>query len=194
MKIRICFTAFAVSFLVVFLNSCAGGPAVQNPGFDISVENRTENVIADITVDVTWQKGGASGGLYHGIHGFNFQVANKTDDIISLVWSKSSLSYNGKSYLPFIEGQKYIDSSSPQSPMVIPANGQTSVAIFSSGQPVYDSPVPGYPYSGGWRLQPINTNEVVIVLSVESNGQNYPYEIKIMQKSLNADAETPTNS
>jgi hypothetical protein len=169
-----------LGLILVFLNACIGGPAVKKPNFDISVSTREERLIADITLDVSWQEGGIAGGLYHGIRGFSLQVANKTDDIISLVWSKSSLSYNGKSYLPFIDGQKYSESSKPQSPTVIPANGTTSISLFSSDQPYYTSPGGGY--SGGWKLMPIETNEIIIILSIESDGHNIPFEIKVVQK------------
>jgi hypothetical protein len=174
----------AVVTVAVFLGSCASMSAVQNPGFDTSVYSKNGDGIAKIDVDVMWQTGGVSGGLYHGIEGFSISVVNKTDDIISLVWSKSSLSYNGKSYLPFIEGQKYSESSTPQNPTVIPANGQTNVNVFSSGQPYYATG-----QYGGWRMSPIDAKEVVIVLSVESQGANYPFEISAKQKNQGENAE-----
>jgi hypothetical protein len=138
------------------------GCATASPGFVSKVNTNFEENIADISIETLWKKDGGMV-VRPGIYGFHLIVKNATDDVISIVWSKSSLSYNGKSYIPFIEGQKYANATSPESPMIVPANGITNVNLFSAGQVTYISG-----QYGGWVLNTIQSTETHIVLCIES--------------------------
>ena len=172
------FFGLLVIMLVISLIGCA---TVPSPGFDVKIEFSTETSVADISVETIWNKGleGFSIGVNApGIKGFAFSVKNLTDDVISIVWSKSALSYNGRSYVPFIDGQRYLNASSPESPMIIPANGLTNVGVYSSGQVNYDGQY-------GWNLYPIDANTVTIILCIESNNNTYNYNITVNSLQTN---------
>ncbi len=91
------------------------------------------------------------------------RFTNNTDKIIRIVWEKSSLSYNGGTYVPFVTGQKYINAGEPLAPSVIPAHGYMEKDVFSSGQVYYVSG-----QYGGWSMRNITASSVTIVICVES--------------------------
>ncbi|MDR2965855.1 MAG: hypothetical protein LBU88_08775 [Treponema sp.] len=155
-----------------FITGCA---IIPSPGYNYEVSTKSETPNAEITIlETRWNKGnkGMPGLGGPGILGFNTSFKNITDDVISIVWEKSTVSYDGKSHIPFIEGQRFINASTPQSPTVIPPNGSTTLFIASAGQANY---VDGY----GWRIFPIYTNTVTLVFCIEQNNKSSFYTINV---------------
>ena len=74
-----------------------------------------------------------------GFGGFYCTFKNNTEKTVRIVWDESSLNYNGSTYVPFIEGQKYIDAQNPMSPAAITKNGSISKGVYSSNQPHYST-------------------------------------------------------
>ena len=64
-----------------------------------------------------------------GTDGYDLAVLNTTDSIIKVNWSKSSISYNGRVYVPFITGQKYIDHNNPMPPSVLASGGAMLIEV-----------------------------------------------------------------
>jgi len=147
--------------LCLLLLSCVSIPDVPLPTFDVGVTSEKNSGLVEISVTTDWQSQGFL--VTEGINGFDISIKNNTDKIVRIVWEKSSLTYNGNSYTPFIEGQKYTNSSEPMAPTVVPAKGQIGKAVFSSGQPYYKSGK-----YGGWRMRTITASDIVIVLCLES--------------------------
>jgi len=158
--------------LALLVLSCASAPIVPPPKFDVVVNSEKSSGLVDITTLVNWRNGDFFS--VEGITGFDISITNKSDKVVRVVWGKSSLSYLGNSYTPFIDGQKYINASEPMSPAVIPAKGQITKSVFSSGQPYYVSGK-----YGGWNMGSIPSRDVTIVLCVESGSIEDYYTISI---------------
>lgn len=170
------FILFVMGFSFLFL-SCVTKPNLPAPTFDVSITSENNTELVEINVATDWQSKGIF--IDEGINGFDISITNRTDKIIRIVWEKSSLTYYGNSYTPFIEGQKYSNSSEPMAPTVIPANGQIGKSVFSSGQPYYKSGE-----YGGWRMRTINAPVILIVLCIES-GEIEDYFTATIKKIYN---------
>lgn len=159
---------------IVFVFGMTFIGCVSSPGFNYDITALSEVSVVDITVETRWNRGtrGMPGLGGPGILGFDTTVRNLTGDVISIVWARSTISYDGRSHMPFIEGQRFIDATTPQDPMIIPPNGSTRVFMSSAGQANF---VQGH----GWRIFPVYTNTMTIVLCIERNNENYFYTIVV---------------
>jgi hypothetical protein len=162
-----------LAITVVVLVSCATTPTVSR-NIDVQIKSETNSGMAEIAVIPTWREKTLF--IAEGYSGFHGSFKNTTDKIVRIVWEKSSISYNGSSSTIFLEGQKYINASEPMSPTVIPAKGSVEKDIFSASQPDYVSGK-----YGGWRMINIPAQDVVIVLCIESGGQEDYYTVSIHQ-------------
>ena len=97
---------------------------------------------------------------------------NTTDSIIKVNWSKSSISYNGRVYVPFITGQKYIDHNNPMPPSVLASGGAMLIEVYSSDQPNYSSDF-------GWMMYAIPSYSSVVTICVEYNDKDTYYVFTI---------------
>lgn len=104
-----------------------------------------------------------------GTSGYMLAVTNTTDGVIRVNWEKSSISYGASSSLIFQEGQKYSESNSPMTPMVVPMGGTLTKAIYSSDQPRYTS-------SFGWSMNVIPSLNTTVMICIE-HGESESYYI-----------------
>lgn len=107
-----------------------------------------------------------------GTDGYDLAVQNTTDSIIKVNWSKSSISYNGRVYVPFITGQKYIDHNNPMPPSVLASGGVMLIEVYSSDQPNYSSDF-------GWMMYAIPSYSSVVTICVEHNDKDTYYVFTI---------------
>jgi hypothetical protein len=152
--------------------SCATTPTTPPPSFKSDIQSEKNSELAIISVTTQWQN--AFLFTSAGISGFSVAIKNNTDKIIRIVWEKSSLSYSGQSFTPFITGQKYTNASEPMAATVIPSKGALEKDVFSSEQPYYESGK-----YGGWRMNPIIANSVIIVLCVQSGDVEDYYTVTV---------------
>lgn len=107
-----------------------------------------------------------------GTAGYDLVVKNTTDSIIKVNWSKSSISYNGRVYVPFLTGQKYIDHNNPMPPSVLASGGVMNIEVYSSDQPNYSSDL-------GWIMVAIPSYSTVVTICVEHNDKDTYYVFTI---------------
>jgi hypothetical protein len=162
---------FGTLISLLFL-SCASTPSTPPPSFTSDIQSEKNSELATISVTTQWQN--AFLFTSAGISGFNVAIKNNTDKIIRVVWEKSSLSYAGQSFTPFITGQKYTNASEPMAATVVPSKGALEKDVFSSEQPYYESG-----QYGGWRMNPIIANSVIIVLCIQSGDIEDYYTITV---------------
>jgi hypothetical protein len=144
--------------LIATLISCASMP--QPASYDTDIKYETDNPVVTLVVTPSWSNNLLYGS---GFYGFNCSFKNNTEKVVRIVWDQSSINYNGNSYVPFIDGQKYINAQDPMSPTAIAKGGSLSKDVFSSNQPHYTSG-----QYGGWSMLPINANEVELIICVKS--------------------------
>jgi hypothetical protein len=159
-----------------FLFSCVSTKEEEPPVFNYEVSSESASGLADVSIEAEW-KFSSFLDPTEGISGFDLTVKNNTDKIIKVVWEESSLTYLGQTYLPFINGQKYIDASRPMTSSVIPARGKITTSLFSSGQPYFSSG-----RYGGWEMRPIPSVDIAIALSVVSGDLKDYYTIKVTRQ------------
>ena len=149
----------------IFIVSCTSVPS-SKVTYDIQIDYESETPA--VTLEVSPSR---SNNLFYGaaFEGFYCTFKNNTEKTVRIVWDESSLNYNGITYVPFIEGQKYIDAQNPMSPAAITKNGSISKGVYSSNQPYYRSGE-----YGGWSMYPIHANEVQLLFLVKSEkGEEY---------------------
>lgn len=163
---KVLFIIFSV-FAVLTLMSCQSTVITfEEPTIDFQIDGED---VANIIV-TTYFEGAAGLFTNIGTMGYSVSVENKTDSIIKIVWEKSAVYYDGNSSLPFISGQKYIDSNSPMSPTVIPAHGTNNTSVYSADQVYYVSG-----QYGGWRMSNLPTFSTMLLLCIESSGGKETY-------------------
>lgn len=102
-----------------------------------------------------------------GTKGYALVMKNISKEVVTIDWSKSSISYGSSSSTIFQEGQKYIDSNSPMPPLVLTVGGEQIRVIYAASQ-VH------YAYSVGWKLNVIPTyNTIVTICVTSSKGDSY---------------------
>ena len=143
----------------IFIVSCTSVPS-SKVTYDIQIDYESETPAVTLEVSPSW-----SNNLFYGagFEGFYCTFKNNTEKTVRIVWDESSLNYNGSTYVPFIEGQKYIDAQIPMSPAAITKNGSISKGVYSSNQPYYTS----VKYDG-WSMNPSKENEVQLIRRVKS--------------------------
>lgn len=159
----------------IFVVSCSSTPS-SKVSYDVKIDYDSESPAVSLEVSPTW-----SNTIYgSGFGGFFCTFKNNTERVVRIVWDESSLNYNGSTYVPFIEGQKYADAQNPMSPAAITKGGSISKGVYSSNQPHFRSGK-----YGGWSMMPINASEVQLIFMVRSEkGEEY---ITATVKSIIAD-------
>lgn len=144
------------------------------PEYSIEITSEEDTNIADIDISYIWNNKDYDHDFdwdVSGILGFNLIVKNNSSKNLKIVWENSSLFYNNKSFLPFLDGQKFIDANTPLKPSVIPSLGIYQGNIFSSEQINL--------ISSRWIVTTISSPEIVIILCLESDSEEYIYNIKL---------------
>ena len=147
--------------------ACASSSGVQTPDPEFNVTYEYESDAPTVTINVKPSWGGDV--FDEGILGFACEFTNNSDGIAKVVWEGSSLYYGGNSYVPFIEGQKYVDKNNPMPAATLPPKGYLLKEVYSADQVYYSSG--SY---GGWLMIPIEDNPVQIIFQIDSkNGSEY---------------------
>lgn len=152
-------------FASILLVSRASTPSSKE-SYDVQIDYESESPAVTLEVSPSW-----SNNLFYGsgLGGFFCTFKNNTEKTVRIVWDESSLNYNGSTYVPFIEGQKYIDTQNPMSLAAITKGGSISKGDYSSNQPHYTSGK-----YGGWSMTPIVANQVQWLFLVKSEkGEEY---------------------
>ena len=154
---------FAFGLAVFLLVSCASTPKFT---YDVDIQYESDNPAVSLEVNPTYSSNLIYGS---GFGGFICTFKNNTDKTARVVWDESSLNYGGSSYVPFIEGQKYIDAQNPMSPAAITKGGMITKGVYSSNQPHYTSG-----QYGGWSMIPIRSTTVQLLFMIKSDkGEEY---------------------
>lgn len=147
----------------LLLVSCASTPSSKT-NFDIQIEYESDNPAVTIQIVPNWIKNlvfkeGA-------FSDFTCVFTNNTEKTVQVVWAESSVNYNGSSYVPLLEGQKYEDAQNPMPPAAIPKEGTISKKVMSSNQ--------FQTTNTGWRLSPIESPVVNLLFMIKSDaGEEY---------------------
>lgn len=138
--------------------------------YDISVTSDSGSGLLEISALSIWVE--AAPLAIEGTKGFLVAMKNTSSRVVSIVWEKSSVFYNGTSNAPFIQGQKYSEATKPMSPMIIPPGETVKKEIYSSRQPFYLSG-----QSGGWVMLNMSGDKITILLFAESGDKSDYYTI-----------------
>lgn len=145
---------------IVNLISCASTSRKESLQVVTEITYESENPSVTLEISPDYDYGIISGGF----NGFNCTFSNKTDKIAKIVWAESSINYNGNSYVPFIDGQKYLNAQTPMSPSAIAKGGTISKSVYSSAQPHFYSST----YYSGWNMSEIEADEVQLLFQVKA--------------------------
>jgi hypothetical protein len=113
-------------------------------------------------------------GMKKKISGFYVTITNNTNNAVRVIWSKSAVKYNGGSHSPFIEGQKFENSSMFMSPSIIPPRGSLRKYIYSSQQRYVEPDK-----HEGWKMRPIESDDVALIFCVQSKDIEDYYTVNI---------------
>ncbi len=176
MKKILVFSILVISFL--FFSSCESMNK-PSPGYDIFISAEKGGEIADLEIVPIWKKGTLEYAVA-GLDSFAITVKNKTDSVIRVLWEESSISYGGSSYIPFVSGQKFINAGMPAAPMIIPRGVSSTKTVHSSGQVYYSDDE----FTGGWKLKRINSNNIILVFCIESEGAKEFYTVDVREQGI----------
>ncbi len=138
----------------LIINSCEAG---KSP---IEIESDYNN--EDVNVQVF--------GMYEekdsitNIKCFRVKIKNETEKIIKLKFDESSITYNDRTSVPFIDGQKYKDAGTIPPTKIIPKGNTSEVLLFAANQISWDN--------DDWRIAPMS-DDVTVILAVEIDSKTY---------------------
>lgn len=153
---------------------------IRPSGFIVSGESSRNSGLVTISAQAAWvneSPGNGHGealGIKKKISGFYVTITNNTNNAVRIIWSKSAVKYNGGSHSPFIEGQRFEDSSMFMSPSIIPPRGSLRKYIYSTQQRYMEPDK-----HGGWKMRPIESDDVVLIFCVQSNNVEDYYTVTI---------------
>jgi hypothetical protein len=165
------YSIFVLAFIFSIIASCSSTPPAPKPSFTASITTEKNSGILDIKYEV-YQEARMFSGEW-GVLGTNFTFKNNTSNVAKVIWAESSISYNGGTYSPFIEGQKFIDLNTPMPPLMIPGNKTASKDVYSTDQ---------VSYSSGWDVNKIYTNEITYIFSVTSGDIKDIYTVTLTKE------------
>lgn len=148
------------SVLVTFI-SCATTSGLESIEKEINYDSETP--LAKLEIQPAWEDSFWRG---TGFKGFLCNFKNNSNESVRIVWAESSINYNGNSYVPFIDGQKYINAQEPMSPAVIAKSGTVSKVVYSSNQPYFISG-----QYGGWRMNNIEATDVQLLFMIKGKSK-----------------------
>ena len=156
---------FFLGITAFFITSCASIPS-SRVTYDVQIDYESDNPAVTLQIIPSWSNNLIYGA---GFGSFACTFTNNTEKTVRVVWDESSLNYNGSSYVPFLEGQKYIDAQNPMSPAAITKGGTITKQVYSSSQPYYTSGI-----YGGWSMIPMSSSEVQLLFLIKSEaGEEY---------------------
>lgn len=95
---------------------------------------------------------------------FMVRIENQTGKIIKLKFDESSISYNDKTSVPFIDGQKYRDAGNIPPTKIIPKGNATEVHLFAANQISWDN--------DDWQIASMS-DDVTVVIAIEIDSKTY---------------------
>lgn len=158
-------TSFMVASCTIFL------PQLRLTGVAVIGQSERKTNLVTISVWPAWDNPGKGNKK---IRGFYVEFRNMTNSPVSIVWEKSLLKYGNGAFAPFVEGQRYEDSSRPMDSLIIPPNGMARKYIYSSQQVFREAGK-----SGKWKLRPIEADVVVLEFYVQSRDIVDHYTIEV---------------
>ena len=140
----------------LIIYACKGG---KDP---VNMESENDYEKADVLVDFQGKYKRENSGLY--IYSFSVSVSNNTGKIIKVKFDESSISYNRKTSLPFIDGQKYVDAGNPPPNKIVPNGTKSDFSLYAANQISWGN--------GNWHISSMG-NDVTVVLAIEINSKTY---------------------
>lgn len=168
------------SVLVIFI-SCATTSGTSSVKFDKTIDYESETPLVTLSVEPVWNSF-----LGGGFTEFYCTFKNNSNESVRIVWDESSVNYKGNTYVPFIDGQKYINAQEPMSPAVIAKGGTVSKGVYSSNQPQFTS-------YGGWTMNKIYASEVQLLFLIKGKS-NEEYITATIKAVSNKSSTTETSS
>lgn len=149
-----------VASICCFLTSCATA-GLDNKMISVgNLKSITGDDVAEIEVSALLYPDKTL--LGSGTWAYATVIKNKTNSVISINWSKTSINYNMKSSLPFIEGQKYVNAHSPMSNSIIPVDGKYGGGIYAADQVRYDKVL-----TKSWTMDMIPAFDTTLTIAIE---------------------------
>lgn len=136
------------------INSCEAG---KSP---IEIESDYDNKDVDVQVIGRYEE--IDSITY--ISSFKVKIKNETGKIIKLKFDESSITYNDKTSVPFIEGQKYIDAGNIPPTKIIPKGNSSDVLLFAANQISW--------VNDDWHIAPMS-DDVTVILAIEIDSKTY---------------------
>lgn len=163
---------FLLGLLICFIISCETSPNIKQPDYQSSITSEKSSDLVTLFVTADWKPLGWLNNA--GLQGFNISILNNTEKIVRISWEKSSILYNGQSSKIVINGQKYIDANNPMSSTVLPGKSKIDQYLLSAAQ---------LKFVERWNISPIPSDNIVIVLCIQSNDIEDYYTIRVSTKS-----------
>ena len=79
-------------------------------------------------------------------------------------FDESSITYNDKTSVPFIDGQKYADAGNIPPTKIIPKGNTTEVLLFAANQISWEY--------DNWHISPMS-DDVTVILAIEIDSKTY---------------------
>ena len=147
--------------LGTMMTSCAFWlPQLKVSGVMMIGEPERKTSLVQISVQPRWENPGKGNKR---ITGFYVEFRNPGKTPVYIVWEKSLMEYSNRSFMPFVEGQRYELYPKPMEALLIPPRGVVRKYIYSPQQ-IYKEAG----NSGKWKLKPIEADQVFLTFYVQS--------------------------
>ncbi|MDD3981066.1 MAG: hypothetical protein PHT55_02555, partial [Spirochaetales bacterium] len=127
--------------------------------------------LVQISVQPKWENPGKGNKK---LSGFYVEFRNPGKTPVYIVWEKSILEYSNRSYVPFVEGQRYELYPKPMEALLIPPRGVVRKYIYSPQQLYQEAGK-----SGNWKLKPIEADQVFLSFYMQSANSTDYYTVVV---------------
>ncbi len=127
---------------------------------EIGKPERKTNLV-QISVNPKWENPGKGNKK---LNGFYVEFRNPGNMPVYIVWEKSILEYSNRSFIPFIEGQRYELNPKPMEALMIPPRSVVRKYIYSPQQLYQEAGK-----SGEWKIKPLEADQVFVTFYIKSD-------------------------
>ena len=167
---------FALSCAVLVLASCQSFLSNGQPDFTFTVNSPYQDDLVLISVSGLEMVNRLTTG--NQVVGLEVEIRNKSDKPLTIKWGDSSIEYNNKSHVVFLDGQFYSDAGKPMPDAYLPPGRRvTSGVVPANNVPSASSSAYG---ANQAPFDPIYSKDITCHVAIDLGGESRMYVVRVL--------------
>lgn len=167
---------FALSCAVLVLASCQSFLSNGQPDFTFTVNSPYQDDLVLISVSGLEMVNRLTTG--NQVVGLEVEIRNKSDKPLTIKWGDSSIEYNNKSHVVFLDGHFYSDAGKPMPDAYLPPGRRvTSGVVPADNVPSASSAAYG---ANQAPFDPIYSKDITCHVAIDLGGESRMYVVRVL--------------